>query len=165
MKLLRYTPAFLSALFVWACASPPDYPIEPVIEYIGMTKNVMKRGLGPEDTTFVTIAFTDGDGDLGDEESDSLNLFVTDLRTGILENQYRIPFLPDLGSANGIRGEITFRLFTTCCIFPPELGLDPCFDTSPEYPMDTVRYSIYIVDRAGHKSNVVETEPIFILCQ
>lgn len=157
--------AALAGLFLVllsACASPPDYPIEPIIEYVGLTKDTLRRGAMQEDTTFVTFSFTDGDGDIGND--DSLDLFVTDTRTGITDNQFIIPLVPKLGASNGIKGEITFRLFTTCCLFPPELGLSPCEDETPAMRYDQVVYEFYIRDRAGHESNRVQTEPVYIAC-
>ncbi len=165
LKIFIY-PALLSAtglVFLLAsCASPPDYPVEPFIEYLGMTKDTLRRGAMQEDTTLVTISFTDGDGDIGNK--DTLDLFVTDQRTGVLESQFQVPLVPKLGASNGIKGEITFRLFTTCCIFPPELGLDPCNGEDPTFRYDKVIYEIFIRDRAGHDSNVIETEPVYIRC-
>lgn len=154
--------SFGAALLLDSCATPPDYPIEPFIAYIGMSKDTLNRGAMQEDTTFVTISFTDGDGDIG--AKDSLDLFVTDTRTGVVENQFQVPMVPKLGASNGIKGEITFRLFTTCCIFPPELGLDPCFDEDPSFKYDKVVYEIYLRDRAGHKSNAIYTDPVYIRC-
>lgn len=145
-----------------ACASPPNYPIEPYIEYLGISKDTMNRGAMQQDTAFITFSFTDGDGDIGNK--DTIDLFVTDTRTGVTESQFRVPEVPELGASNGIKGEITFRLFTTCCIFPPELGLDPCYGESPAFRYDTVIYEFYLRDRAGHESNRVQTDPVYIRC-
>ena len=41
------------------------------------------------------------------------------------------------------------------------LGLHP----DQLYPTDTLVYSLYIRDRAGHKSNIIYTPPIILLCQ
>ncbi len=158
-------------LFTWAsCTQPPDYPIEPVIQYERLTKNTMLQGDGTEDQTWITISFTDGDGDLGFFKEGSsqveTDLFIRDLRLNAVTEKFTIPFVPELGAANGISGEINFRLYTTCCIFPEWVTGQPApCDTSPEYPMDTVQYEIYIKDRAGHESNRVVTEPIYLLCQ
>lgn len=154
--------AGLLLVLLSACATPPDYPIEPIIEYIGLTKDTLRRGAMQEDTTFVTFSFTDGDGDIGND--DTLDLFVKDTRSGVTDNQFIIPLVPRLGASNGIKGEITFRLFTTCCIFPPELGLSPCEDETPSMRYDQVVYEFYIRDRAGHESNRVQTGPVFIEC-
>ncbi len=160
---------FVTALCLTACIRPPDYPVEPHIEYVSMSKTGMLQGQGPEDTTYVTISFTDGDGDLGHfkegSEEQVLDLFLTDLRTGAQSESFIIPFVPELGSGNGISGEITIRLLTTCCIFPPYVtdAAAPC-DPSQQYPVDTLRYEIYLMDRAGHESNRVQTEDIYLFC-
>jgi hypothetical protein len=164
----------LSLLFVLlalstSCVQPPDYPIEPVIEYLGVSKNILRQGQGLEDTVFVTIGFTDGDGDIGNFSQGSgqvtLDLFFTDKRTGTTSETFSMPFVPELGVTNGISGEITARLFTTCCIFPPWVSdaAAPC-QPSQQYPMDTLIYEIYIKDRAGNESNRIETEPLLLRC-
>lgn len=170
MKTVHFAiAAFL--LLTWAsCTQPPDYPIEPVIQYERVTKNTMIQGDGTEDQTWITISFTDGDGDLGFFKQGSTqvetDLFIRDLRLNAVTEKFTIPFVPELGAANGISGEINFRLYTTCCIFPEWVTGQPApCDTSPEYPMDTVQYEIYIKDRAGHESNRVVTEPIYLICQ
>ncbi len=162
---MKHLSFFFFALVLWqACTQPPEYPIEPVIEYLSVSKNTMREGKFQEDTLYVTIGFTDGDGDIGRTDDDStIDLFVTDMRTGITDNSYKIPFVPELGSGNGISGTITFQLFSTCCIFD-DPGYVPCEDIAPE-PFDTVQYEIYLVDRAGNMSNVVVTEPILIQCR
>lgn len=152
------------ALFLLAlghCIQPPDYPKEPVIAFKNMTRSVLRQGTGTSDTTHVTITFTDGDGDLGD--TDSLNVFVIDGRDQFLKSKFRIPFIPEEGVGNGISGEITLRLNTSCCIFPGNV-LPPC-SPSTDFPTDTLRYIIYIKDRAGHESNRIETGEIVLLCQ
>jgi len=165
-------PGLVSLLLLLAasCAQPPDYPIEPVLEYVGMSKNTLVQGDGTEDETWITLAFTDGDGDIGFFKEGSTqvetDLFIRDLRLDAVTEKFTIPFIPEQGSSNGISGEINFRMYTTCCIFPDWVTGQPApCDTSPEYPMDTVRYEIYIKDRAGHESNRVQTELIYLLCQ
>lgn len=154
-----FTPITALALLI-GCTNPPDYPIEPKIEFLSLTKDTLRRGAGTEDTTFVTFSFTDGDGDIGSD--DSLQLNVKDNRISTI-TPLKIPFVPELGASNGIKGEITARLFTTCCIFPDPL-LDPCNDEMASYPYDQVIYDIYITDRAGHQSNTIQVDPIFIQC-
>ena len=141
------------------CVQPPSYPVEPAITYMSLSKDTMLRG-SLVDSTFVTFSFTDGDGDIGSK--DSLDLFLTDNRDGtVLRN--RIPFVPELGASNGIKGEIRVRILSTCCIFPDPF-LNGCVDESASYPYDTVNYSIYLLDRKGNKSNVIEVEPVYVRC-
>lgn len=165
---VRFCLIALFALGVLACQTPPDYPDEPVIEFVRMSKNTIEQGTGAADTIRVTFSFTDGDGDLGrSEDSDQLDIFLTDLRTGTPADNYRIPEIPPLGASNGIRGEVTFNLFQTCCIFPQGIPL-PCepnpANSITDFPQDTVVYELFIVDRAGNESNRIRTEAIFVQC-
>ena len=146
-------------LSVVGCTKPPDYPIEPVIKYLGMSKKQLKQSSINADSLRVSFSFTDGDGDIG--SNDSLSLFVVDKRDGFLSSKYKIPFITEAGAKNGISGEIEFVLFSTCCYFPD--GQAPC-TPSKTFPTDTVVYELYLKDRAGHKSNIIETEPIILDC-
>ena len=149
---------------VFACQTPPDYPDEPVIEFVRMSKNTIEQGTGFQDTIRITFSFTDGDGDLGrTEDSQDLDIFLTDLRSNSPAENYRIPQVPPLGASNGIRGEITFNLFQTCCVYPQGVPI-PCTPNAENFPQDTVAYEIFIVDRAGNESNRIRTEDIFIQC-
>ena len=150
------------ALSWFSCASPPQYPVEPVISYTGeLSKDTLKRGIAM-DSTFVTFSFTDGDGDLG--AKDSIQIFAIDSRDGYV-NKYEIPFVPELGASNGIKGKITLKLLSTCCAFDPELGLEPCNDEDPSLPYDKIVYELYIEDRARNRSNVIQIDPIYLECK
>ena len=64
----------LLALAVLSCQKPVEYPVEPKITYEGFTY------LMNEDSTFtgegvVSFSYTDGDGDLGLDETDTLPPF------------------------------------------------------------------------------------------
>ncbi len=161
MVFQRMLPFFALAMLT-ACANPPDYPVVPHIEFIEMTEDTLRRGAFAADTTEITFSFTDGDGDIGHD--DTLDMFVVDTRTGTFEYQYKVPQVPKLGASNGIKGEIKFSLFSTCCIFPPDLGLDPCEGETASFPYDKVVYEIFIKDRAGNQSNVIQADPIFVRC-
>ena len=163
LKLKKFTPHLLLLTLLAACASPPDYSIEPAIEFVNISKDTMQRSGLLLDTTFITISFTDGDGDIGSTDS-IVSLFAQDSRRDSFVLKLGIPSIPKLGSSNGLKGEITFRAFTSCCLFPPELILDPCHDTYAGMPYDKFTYDIYIEDQAGHRSNVVTTPPIYIRC-
>lgn len=142
------------------CITKPDFPVEPVIEFVSMNDNQMVQNSFNTDSILVTFSFTDGDGDLGD--NDSLNIFIRDNRDQFIASKYRLPELPPEGAQRGIQGKITVTIYTTCCIYPD--GTPPC-EPSLDYPTDTLRYEIYIRDRAGNVSNTIETDPIIILCQ
>ncbi len=159
-------PAVIAGLFQF-CVKPPNYPNEPIIEFTSLSKNVMRQSqLGP-DSLVVTISFTDGDGDLGSQNNEP-NIYILDGRDSFPKDPYAIPYIELQGAGNGISGTISFVLPTTCCIYPDLNGIKfpPC-DTSKNAPqnLDTVFYSIYIKDRAGHVSNTIETGPITLICR
>jgi len=143
-----------------SCVNPPDYPDEPVIGFIGMTNNTMNQGFGldGEDYTEITFSFQDGDGDLGDTIA---NVFLVDKRDGVQSHSFTVDVIPPQGAANGISGEITIKVPTTCCI--SDNTPVPC-QPDPIDPVDTIVYEIRINDRAGNESNMVETSPIYLQC-
>lgn len=147
-----------TALLYFSCTQAPEYPIEPVIKFESFGKTVLEQN--GKDTTELVFSFTDGDGDLGD--IDSLNIFITDLRSNFQEAGFRIPFIPPQGTGNGISGLVSFKLPSSCCTYP--VGGPLACSPSEEFPFDTVRYSIYIRDRALNMSNVIETEDLVLLC-
>jgi hypothetical protein len=145
-----------------SCINAPDYPDEPVIEYVSMSKTTLTQSNLNVDSLFLTFSFTDGDGDLGHEATDTArNIYIRDLRTGKFQDRFKSPYIPEEGIGNGITGEIQLLLFTTCCLFPD--NIPPC-SAPPQYPLDTVIYEISIRDRAGNFSNKITTEPIILTC-
>jgi hypothetical protein len=145
------------------CVKPPEYPIEPLIQYLSLSKDTMNRGDGSSDSIQVTLTFTDGDGDIGTADLEK-NLFYTDDRDGFIQ-PYQIPFVPEQGASNGIKGEIRFSLLNSCCDFPDSLfSFEPCKDEFPSFRYDEINFTVYIVDRKGHKSNEVQLPPVYVKC-
>ncbi len=159
--MLKRLCFFVGLLYLAACANPPEYPIEPVIDFEGMSKTTMIQGFQNSDSTTVILSFTDGDGDLGSQEN-MVNVFLIDQRDGFELPGFSIPFIPQQGAANGISGRIFLTLFNTCCIFDD--GTRPC-EVSPTIQTDEVSYTIQIEDRAGNRSNELPLPPITLLCQ
>lgn len=163
-RLLKYSPVAALLALLASCASPPEYPIEPHIEFVSLSKDTLRRAFGNNfflDTLYITFSFTDGDGDIGDAEND--RVFITDLRNNET-TRLEIPFVPELGASNGIKGKITARQFTKCCDYPDSLFLIDCQDVLASLPYDLVNFELYIVDREDHKSNVIQLPPVYIQC-
>jgi hypothetical protein len=153
----------LLAVSGWQCLDTPNYPVEPQIEFVALSRDTMDQGVFEEDSIFVVFSFQDGDGDIGrDAQSGGNNVFFIDRRTNTLDNTYGIPEIPEEGAANGVEGEVRILLYSTCCIYPD--GADPC-TVNPAFPLDTVSYDIYMTDRAGHRSNTIATPPIILRCR
>jgi len=141
-----------------SCITPPEYPDEPVLTFVDFQKDTVIQS---KDTNVITIAFTDGDGDLGAVSTDTtFNLFLTDLRIGV-SFPYKIPFIPSQGIGNGISGEIEITLNPTdiCCVL---VDL-PCF---PQVGAanEVVVYEVQVEDRAGNLSEPLQLPPIHMIC-
>ena len=156
MKNVFFVAFALIVIGFATCIRPPDYPIIPRIAFVRMTKNTLKQGNTSSDSLRLTLSFEDGDGDIG--SSDSLNVFLTDTRqSGATPESFRMPFVPEQGAKNGISGEISLLLYTTCCL--------PGCGSQLNKPVDSLFYNIYIKDRAEHKSNVIRTPLIALRCK
>lgn len=137
------------------CRPAESFPEEPRLTYKSF--DVFS------DSASVTVSFTDGDGDIGLDPSDSappydtasawyFNLFLEyqELRNGewmtptlILPFNYRIPRITPTGQNKALEGDISVAV-KPWPIAPP--------------PFDTVRFKVTLVDRALHVSNVVTTD-------
>ena len=74
MKIRTIIGLLLLAMAVCSCQKPVEYPIEPKITYEGFTYLINA------DSTFsgegvIAFSYTDGDGDLGLDDSDTLPPF------------------------------------------------------------------------------------------
>lgn len=151
---------------LFSCVEPQDYPIEPELEYIGFSKLTIPQGgpNAPSDTLVLRLGFTDGDGDLGSNDS-TIDIFLTDSRDSSLQIR-KLPVIPEEGVSNGISGEITLRFpnqpTQICCLYP-DPSQESC-NPSLEFPRDSFFFEVQIRDQAGNFSNIVRTETVTILC-
>ncbi len=147
----------LGLLALLACRKKPKYPVEPVISFKSFA--VYEDGTGAR----LTIEFTDGDGDIGLRQRDTLppydidskyyyNFFLeyyeqvngqmkkTEL---LIPFYYRTPYIEQQGKDKSMKGEIS-------------VDISPYY-FDPFSPRDTFEYSIQIVDRALNESNIVKS--------
>jgi hypothetical protein len=115
----------------------------PTIELVSVSAASIQEG----DPLTFTIHYTDGDGDLGENDANAKNLFLVDNRVNVTY-EYRISELAPPGSSIIIRGNLKVELKTTAIT-----------DGSTS---QAVSYSIYVKDRAGNQSNTVTTGTITI---
>jgi len=181
MKIRTIIGLLLMALAVYSCQKPVEYPIEPKIEYQGFTYLINA------DSTFsgegiVSFSYTDGDGDLGLDDSDTLPPF------GFHDTHYYNMVIDYMKCVNGE--------FVKTPLLSPHVPNSPAdtlvlYDTvtfnarfkrlrdseepkaisgtmeykltvqNPFSPNDTVKFEIRIFDRALHESNVIQTDPIY----
>jgi len=100
-----------------------------------------------EDSIYMRISFYDKDGDLGENFTDDKNLFVIDSRLN-LAHEYRISNIVPGGAEVPIQGELEWTI--------------PSVYIANGNTSQKVSYSIYVVDRAGNQSNILETQEIRI---
>jgi len=116
----------------------------PIIDFISISPTTVQEYT---DDIIITISYTDGDGDLGENNPDINNLFVEDNRNGI-EYKFRIPELSPSGSTITIEGNFNITINGT--------GITNSSSSQ------SVNYDIYVKDRAENTSNKVTTSSITI---
>ncbi|HNW90154.1 MAG TPA: hypothetical protein PKN48_10860 [Bacteroidales bacterium] len=147
-----------------SCNKEEDFPDIPHVEFMDFTKiqnsnNIDEKGI-------LKIYFTDGDGDMGLADSDTMppydknsiyyyNFFITyfekqhgqfvEVVPAVTFNS-RIPVLTSSSSNGAIKGEIEIELFIN----------------NPFSVYDTIRFDAYIVDKALQASNVISTPEIIL---
>jgi len=162
LKVLLYI-SVLATLLIQACATDPGFSDTPEIEFVSLSKDTMIQNSLNTDSLFLTIAFRDGDGDLGSSDAGvTENIILRDTRTGVVFDRFKIPEIPVNGLESGIEGEIRMKVFTTCCIFPD--GTPPCL-TPSAFPTNELIFSIEMRDDSGNLSNTIQTDPVILLCQ
>jgi len=144
------------AFGITACIQPPDYSIEPEIEFVSISESELLQNI---DSVWITFSYTDGDGDIGFEDEDGINnVIITDSRDGF-EQTFGVPEVPQQGASNGISGEITLLVLPSCCF-----NSSPICQPTPGVSPEEMFYTIRMFDRAGHVSNDTQTSPIFWIC-
>lgn len=177
--LLKYSAALLLlALLVSGCREEPNYPDEPAISFDRVDQYTYTKNRITFDSLVVVVDFTDGDGNLGlrrtptgnsdpdfqppfDQTSPYFNNFFANLqiKRGSIYVPYpfpvtslnlngRFPRLSTDDQDETLEGEIRYTLTN----FSNDI-----FD-----PRDTVRFEIYIYDRALNKSNVVYSDDVVL---
>jgi len=147
-----------------SCNITPGFDDVPEISFIGLSADTINQGDSFQDSVFMKISFRDGDGDLGTGAMGiAENLILTDSRTKATLDRYKIPPLDITGSMTGIEGEITLKVYTTCCVFPPLDSIPPCA-APPQYLYDELEIDVQLIDDSGNQSNVVTSSLVTLRC-
>lgn len=101
-----------------------------------------------QDSIYMRISFFDQDGDLGENYTDEPNLFVVDNRLELV-HEFRISNIVPNGAEVQIQGEL-------------EWTINSVYLTGNN-ASETVDYDIYLVDRAGNRSNVITTPSVEVV--
>ena len=175
MKKRNLIGLLFLAFAMLSCQKPVEYPIEPKIAYEGFTY------LFNSDSTFsgegiISFSYTDGDGDLGLDDADTLSPF------GFHDAHYYNMMIDYLKCVNGefvktpllswnaqtqSYDTVTFNArFKRLRDSEEPKAISGTMDykllvQNPFSPNDTIKFEIRILDRALHESNVIQTNPIF----
>jgi len=162
-KHLLYIVVLVVAIIPVGCPNIETIPEIPAISFKSFTLARATDDLGNDILTGQLIfSFQDGDGDIGLNAPDSVpegdtsyfNLFFTlfEKTQGnyrMISNKdlpaplyYRIPYMEKEGNNKTLKGDIEVEF--------EYLTID----------YDTIRYTFFLLDRAGHKSNVDTTTDI-----
>lgn len=166
MRPFTYTTGIFLLLLVLSlnnCVRPQEYPLEPVIEFTGISKNSMLQQSLGNDSLLVFLNYTDGDGDLGGDDTLSL-ITMVDSRDGS-EEVYALPYVEQQGAGNGISGDMIIKMKAPCCTYVvPNTNFKLSCDDVP-ITTDSFFVTLTITDRAGNVSNAVQTPTIYLICK
>lgn len=148
----KYLLFIVFIIFIASSCDKVNYKKDPRISYWGVDKGVVKAQ--SNDTILFELSFADDDGDLGsvtNGASNSSTISFQDSRTGNAVTEFKFPDInTDTDFKSGYSGKFYVKFQT--------LGL--ILDTIGFY--DTIRYTIWVNDNAGHKSNEVVSQPILL---
>jgi hypothetical protein len=170
-KVARWTGSVVVLpLLLGSCLKTDEFPVEPILTFKSV-EQVYEEVYDPADQTsapqrfiYVTVGFTDGDGDIGLDAGDTLDPFGTgdahNFNTRVVferltsgawtdvqsESPGRIKRISPTGQDPTLNGEIRWKVGP----YPgPRINL-PSINTG-----DTMRVSMWLEDRALHRSNTV----------
>lgn len=122
-----------------------EYPVTPEISLVSVSQDTIRQY---QDVLYIRIMYKDGDGDIGFENPSEYALFVRDIRLENFDGFYVGPLTPPDVNVP-IQGQLNIEF--------PSLFLFGIGD------LELTRFQIKMVDRAGHESNMLETESVAII--
>jgi hypothetical protein len=159
MKVKALVFLFLSVILISSCKKTRETNVGPSIEfvYFGPTATAPYSYLRTNvDSAVLVFKMADADGDLGNSRTGA-DIYVKDARfdtAGFIGYSFPQDIDTTIEDPNkGITGTCTFY-------FIPAL-ISPRAD-SVHIHGDTTRFVVYIMDRAGHKSDSIVTPTIII---
>jgi hypothetical protein len=184
--------AFATIFAFNACLTKPDFPFEPSISFASLSKKSILDGNNQliEDSIFLTINFRDGNGDIGLTSADTLGRFAFRNPDKTL-NPFYYNFYCDIYRRNRFTGEYERVRFPKnrdpILGIDVESNIHgrvpPLLDNARQGPIegtlrynigglfydvlginrrDSIRFEIFIYDRALNQSNVITTPAILV---
>ena len=173
MKKL-FAISFLAFVILAAGQKKVEYPIEPVITYQGVAY-VMDADSVLTGEVVLSIGYTDGDGDLGLDDADTVypfgprdphyyNLIIDYLKWD--GTQFVETPLLSWNQQTQSYDTVSFNARFKRLVFnDEEKAISGTIDYTmmvynPLSPNDTIKFRAHLIDRALHESNTIETEII-----
>ncbi len=168
---------FLLMLLSFSCRKLEEYPIEPIIVFqnfellINTQTGISERGV-------LTFSYTDGDGDLGLEQGDTLSPYhpkgeyYYNLLISYFEMDHgEFKEIPLLSWNNTTQQYDTLTFNARMPLFLPkdkQQGIkgfvsDTLYINNPLALSDTIQFKVKIIDRALHTSNEVTSQAIILI--
>lgn len=144
-----YTTAIAAVLAIFgmvACSDDvPPLNLVPNLHIISLQPDTVLAG---QDSLTLTFSYTDGDGDLGHPDPNRPTIQLTDSRLPTPDNYYLLPLVA-IDSNIAISGTIHLRI-------------SPTFVLGNQI-MQSFRYSVVLIDRAGHYSQPALSPPVVVV--
>ncbi len=138
---------FISALFfvfISSCKKEPTPSNTPAITFVSISPSTAVEYVN---AITITFSYDDQDGDLGQNDPNVSNLFITDSRNSVTYN-YRISQLAPDNANIHIKGNLNAVIKNTAI--------------TNGTTSQSVSYSLYVKDRAGNVSNTITTSAITV---
>lgn len=136
----------LAAGFFTGCGKEEiNFGVIPNITFVGISPLEVQEYTG---IVTITIAFEDGNGDIGEPDPDVPVVFVKDSRLQQPDGYHVQPVAPLGGEQVIVNGQLQI----------PLKNLFVLGNTQQEQ----VRFEVYITDRAGNQSNIIETPAVTV---
>jgi hypothetical protein len=133
------------------CLKPPDYPDSPEIKILQVNPTQFEELADFK----LKFSFTDGDGDLGDDTKSEIMIWSNANPDSVI--LFGIEDISSRGNTSAISGEIEVTLQSYC-------RCDWELDHTYGVDMDTLKFYVQIVDRAGNLSNIDSTQQVLVEC-
>jgi hypothetical protein len=140
----------LVLVVLFSCKKKSKFSDVPKITYKSLQPQILQAGASKGGTT-LSIYFEDGDGDIG---FGMYNLFLKDSRDGT-EAKMKIPEVPaDYAPKRGLSGVITVDYLAALLVLRPDTN---------HIHSDTLRWEIYMKDKAGNISNTIYSDSLYLV--
>lgn len=141
--------ALIPAISLMAgCGKNENYSTTPKIDFKSFSPASSINVVGNPEVT-VNLTFQDGDGDIGRERTgmpgaDIFLEYVYDGNNVLFSDSVILPQIPNSATDKNVSGVLGFKVPTTFLIRQGKSE-------------DVVQFKVYLLDKAGHKSNVIVT--------